>query len=393
MTCDSLVFRRVRWRILREAHSAETRYDQFVPRSYYRDLDDDGMIIVGRSAKGMKSREIVRRAIEFDAPPRLPFFLGGSWSNKLSAVIEGFPNDVCDCSEMDRQESGWFFDNPVQDDWGCQWERTDVKNMGQVVGHPLEDWSALPAFRPPDPRNPFYFERIEGGIKDAGDRYVVLTSHFVLFERLHMLHGFARSLEDLYLEPEKIHRLLDLILAYQIEHIDEAARRFGDRVNGIFLTDDWGTQNNTFISANMFTEFFFDRYRQLFDSIHSHGWHVILHSCGKVNDFVPLFMDAGADVLNMQQPQAYGIKELGKVFAGKICFLTTVDIQATLPKQKLDAVRAEARELVENWSTPAGGLIVFNYGDSEGIGVTDAITEAMFKEFYDLRESWKKKRW
>lgn len=336
----------------------------------------------------MTSREIVRRAIEFDSPPRLPFFLGGSWSDKLSAVTENFPNDVCDCWEMDRQESGWFFDNPAPDDWGCVWKRTNINNMGQVVGHPLGDWSALSTYKPPNPRNPFYFERIEDGIKDAGDRYVVITSHFNLIERAHMLHGLDRVLEDFYFEPEKMHQLLDMVLAYKIEHIDEAARRFGDRVHGIFLTDDWGTQMGTFISKSMFEEFFFDRYKQLFDSIHGHGWHVILHSCGRVNDFVQLFMDVGADVLNLQQPRAYGIKELGSEFAGKTCFLTTVDIQATLPKEDPEAVRAEARELVEHWSTSKGGLIVFNYGDSEGIGVTDAIAEVMFKEFYDLREYW-----
>ena len=336
----------------------------------------------------MESREIVRRAIEFATPPRLPFFLGGSWSDKLSAVIQGFPNDVCDCWEMDRQENGWFFDNPDPDDWGCQWAKTEVENMGQVVGHPLAEWTALASYKPPNPRNPFYFARIEDEIKDAGDRYVVLTSHFNLFERLHMLHGFDKTLMDFYLEPEKIHQLLDIILEYKIAHIDEAAKRFGDRVQGLFLTDDWGTQNNTFISQDLFREFFFDRYTRLFNAIHEHGWHVMLHSCGKVNTFVPLFIEVGADVLNMQQPQAYGIQELGKVYAGKTCFLTTVDIQATLPKENTEDVRAEARELVKHWSTPAGGFIVFNYGDSEGIGVTDSIAEVMFKEFYDLRHFW-----
>ncbi len=124
--------------------------------------------------------------------------------------------------------------------------------MGQVVGHPLADWDALSSYHPPNPRIRFYFERIEDEIKDAGDRYVVLTSHFNLFERLHMLHGFAKTLEDFYFEPEKIHKLLDIILEYKIAHIAEAAKLFGDRVNGIFLTDDWGTQNNTFISTAMF---------------------------------------------------------------------------------------------------------------------------------------------
>jgi hypothetical protein len=185
----------------------------------------------------MESKEIVRRAIEFDNPPRLPFFLGGSWSNKLASVIRNFPNDVCDTWEMDRQESGWYFDNPAPDDWGCKWQKTDLKNMGQVVGHPLEDWRALAAYKLPNPCNPYYFERIEDGIRDAGDKYVVITSHFTLFERLHMLHGFAQTLEDFYLEPEKTHQLLDRILEYKIAHLDEAARRFGDRVNGVFLTE------------------------------------------------------------------------------------------------------------------------------------------------------------
>ncbi len=336
----------------------------------------------------MERREIVRRAIEFGTPPRLPFFLGGSWSDRLAAVIKGFPNDVCDCWEMDRQERGWFFDNPEPDDWGCLWAKTELKNMGQVVHHPLEQWSALAGYRPPNPRNPFYFARIDAGIADAEDRYVVLTSHFNLFERLHMLHGFERTLEDFYLEPEKMHRLIDMILQYKLEHLDEAARRFGDRCHGIFLTDDWGTQQNTLISKDLFREFFLDRYRQLFDAIHGHGWHVILHSCGRVNDFVPFFIEAGADVLNMQQPQAYGIEALGAAFAGKVCFLTTVDIQATLPGGDADAVRAEARQLIKHWSTPAGGFIVFNYGDSEGIGTTDRIAEVMFREFYDLRNHW-----
>ena len=228
----------------------------------------------------MESREIVRRAIEFQTPPRLPFFLVGFWSDKSSALVRGFPNDVCDCWEMDRQVNGWFFDNPAPDDWGCRWAVTDVKNMGQVVGHPLEDWSRLPSYVPPNPRNPFYFERVADEMKAADDRYVVITSHFNLFERLHMLHGFARTLEDFYLEPENIHRLLDIVLEFKLEHLDEAARRFGDRVHGVFLTDDWGTQTNTFVSADVFREFFFHRYKRLFDSIHSHGWHVILHTAG-----------------------------------------------------------------------------------------------------------------
>ena len=336
----------------------------------------------------MTGREIVRKAIEFDLPPRIPFFVGSAWMDRLSVSIEDFPNDVWDCWEMDRQEAGWYFDNPDPDDWGCQWMRTEIDNMGQVVSHPLGDWANLSSYTPPNPRNPFYFARIEKSLREAEDRYVVITSHFNLIERLEMLHGFSRTHEDFYLEPEKIHKVLDMILEYKIDHFAEAFRQFGDRVHGIFLTDDWGTQQNTFVSRDIFKEFFLDRYRNLFDAVHADGWHAILHSCGRINDFVQLFIDAGVDVMNMQQPRTYGIEKLGESFAGKICFLSTVDIQATLPRGNAASVCDEAALLVENWSTPRGGFIVFNYGDSGAIGTTDEMTETMFRKFYELRYFW-----
>ena len=269
----------------------------------------------------MKSREIVKRAIEFRTPPRLPFF---------QHEVQSVPDDVCDCWEMDRAKRGWFFNRVGEDDWGCGWAVTDAKNMGQVVHHPLEDWAKLSTYRPPNPRDPFYFERLEKEMSDAGDRYVVVTCHFNLIERLHMLHGFSRTFEDLYLEPAKIEKTLDLILQFKVDLLDELDRRLGDRVDGLFLTDDWGTQEGTFISERLFEEFFLERYRRLVQAVHDHGWHFMLHSCGKINEFVPYFIEAGVDVLNMQQPRAYGIAEIGERFAGQACFLTTADIQATL---------------------------------------------------------------
>ena len=103
----------------------------------------------------MESKEIVRRAIEFDTPPRLPFFLGDFWGERLIQTRTDILNDVCDCWEMDRQKAGWFFDQPEMDDWGCGWEGSDAENMGQVKEHPLADWAKLDSYSPPNPRDPY----------------------------------------------------------------------------------------------------------------------------------------------------------------------------------------------------------------------------------------------
>jgi hypothetical protein len=99
-------------------------------------------------------------------------------------------------------------------------------------------------------------------------------------------------------------------------------------------------------------------------------------------------VEAGVDVLNMQQPRTNGLVEFGREWAGKVAFLTTTDIQKTLPAHDPQAVRAEARELVAHWSTPRGGLIVFNYGAGDSIGVNAAMTEAMFQAFVELKDYW-----
>jgi len=327
----------------------------------------------------MSSREIVARAIEFRKPPRLPF-----WQH----AVDFAPDDVCDCWEMDRARAGWFFDHPGEDDWGCIWSTTAQKNMGQVVGHPIQDWAKLDSYRPPNPRDPFYFERLEGEMANAGERYVVVTSHFNLIERVHMLHGFTDTLMDLYAAPEKVEKLMDMVLEWRVEMLDELHRRFGDRVNGLFLTDDWGTQEAPFVRPEMFEELFLERYRTLAAAIHGHGWHFIMHSCGRINDLVPYMIAAGVDVLNMQQPRCYGIEEVGRRFAGKVAFLTTVDIQATLPSGDPAAVREEAELLVKHWGTADGGFIVFNYGDPEALGVKPDIAEVMFKAFAEQMTYW-----
>jgi len=330
----------------------------------------------------MDSREIVRRAIEFETPPRLPFWQ--HWNHKMP----GFPDDVCNIWEMDRAEAGWFFDNPVSDDWGCGWRTTEEKNIGQVVEYPLADWADLDHYRPPDPHNPFYYDRLESLIDAAGDRYVALTAHSLLFSRLHKLRGFTATMEDFYLESERVNRVLDMIVDFKLQQCDELHRRFGDRIDALFVADDWGTQERTFISKKIFDQFFTPRYKKIFDAIHAHGWHVILHSCGRVNDFVPSFIEAGVDVLNMQQSRNYGLVEFGEEFRGKVCFLATVDIQTTMRRGIEEEISEEARVVVEHWSTPAGGMIAFDYGDWAALKVKPEMPEIMFDEFLKLSHYW-----
>jgi len=183
----------------------------------------------------MESREIVGRAIEFDRPPRFPFLIGPS--GIIERLVPGVPDDIYLCCELNRSKSGWVFGEPGTDDWGCVWETTDIKGIGQVKHSPLEDWSALGGYSPPDPTDEVYFERIPSLLDQVGEQYVVVLSHFNLIERLHLLRGFTRAFEDFYLEPEKVHRVLDMILDFKVRQFDELARRAGERVHQVMFEE------------------------------------------------------------------------------------------------------------------------------------------------------------
>ena len=60
-------------------------------------------------------------------------------------------------------------------------------------------------------------------------------------------------------------------------------------------------------------------------------YEYLCSGCGKVNEIVECYIQAGAHVVNLQQPRALGIEEMGRLYRGRIAFESLCDIQATLP--------------------------------------------------------------
>ena len=327
----------------------------------------------------MSSYEVVRRAIEFKGPDRLPLRFaalglsdthGIRW-NQLGA------GDRSKRQDLDR--------------WGCTWARTEQANMGQVKGHPLTDWSALDSYQWPDPHAPDLYEGMEERFVDSEGKYVTTGIGFLLFERMHMLHGFENTLSDLYLDREQLEELADRIVQFNLGVIENISHRFPNRIHGFWFTDDWGTERATFVRPEMWDDFFKPRYKQIFDAIHDAGWHVWMHSCGKVNAILEGLIEIGLDVINLQQPRALGIEEIGSQFQGRICFESLCDIQQTLPFKSLEEIKAEAELLLERWGHPDGGFILSDYGDGQAIGVELEKKQAMLQAFREA-DPWRKQR-
>ena len=321
------------------------------------------------------SIEIVKAAIQFKSPERLPVRMGCF---------------QCDDTVWIPRPTAGRVENGVSiDEWGCIWGRTEVKNMGQVTGHPLTDFSEHDRITIPDYNQKWRYETCEPVFKlaEKDAKYTQVGIFMVLFERMHSLIGFENALTGLLVDKDNAHAFTDKIVDAQIRLVRNYQERFGKRLHSFSMTDDWGTQQAAFISIDLWNEFFLPKYKKIFDAMHEGGQDVWVHSCGKVNEIIQGYIAAGVDVVNLQQPRALGIEEIGSRYRGKITFESLADIQTTLPKSIKSLIDDDADRLAKYWMSPKGGFVFSDYGDGEAIGAPVEAKLFMYQAFSRVSEA------
>jgi uroporphyrinogen decarboxylase len=206
----------------------------------------------------------------------------------------------------------------------------------------------------PDAHAEKRFDKADEHLKQNKDRYTRGTVWFTLFERLWMLRGYENMLVDPYMNETEFCGLRDRILEFNLAMIDQWLER---GINGIFFSDDWGSQKGLLINPDDWRKFYKPAYRKMFDRVHSGGAHVWMHLCGNITAILPDLIDIGLNVLNPVQPQAMDVKDLSREFGGKVCFHGGVDVQGTMIRGSQEDVRREAHELVDLFGSFNGGYI------------------------------------
>ncbi len=160
-----------------------------------------------------------------------------------------------------------------------------------------------------------------------------------------------------------VHRVFEGQCEIGIANLARINARAGGAVDAVFLCGtDFGTQSSTFCSAAAFRELYFPYYKRVNDWVHSHtGWKCFKHSCGAVERFIPLFIEAGFDILNPVQCSAAGMGagRLKAAYGERLVFWGGgVDTQKTLPFGTPDQVREQVLARCDVFSRNGG--FVFN---------------------------------
>ena len=304
----------------------------------------------------MTSREIVKRAVEFRCPPRLPLFFVNALRERADVLRISY-----------AQAESFPLKNTNYSEWGFMWDRRD-DTMGSPVNPPIDTWDKLGSFVPPDPCAEGRFSHLPEFFEKYGDLYYVADMQISGFSLACFLRGTGNLLEDFYLEPENLCKLLDMVVEFE----NGIIRRFAEfPICAIGFADDFGAQQSLLMSPAMWREFIKPRLAAQFKLVHSLGMHVYFHSCGYIYDIIQDLIDIGADILNLNQPDILGIEKLSRDFGGKVCFNCPVDHQTVAIHGTPSEIREYVERLYRNFNFPDGGYI----GHIEEYGCTGMSAE------------------
>ena len=160
-------------------------------------------------------------------------------------------------------------------------------------------------------------------------------------ERLVALRGgYTDAMVDMALEPEAVRDFLDDKLTQYLP------------VDYITYHDDWGTERDTFFSSAMMESMVLEPTKRIFDHMHSKGITVQLHSCGKIERFLPYMVEAGVNTLQIQA-RANDFKAYKEKYGDKLALEVMTMPQ---PGWTKDQVIENIRNIVDTYGE-GGGLV------------------------------------
>jgi hypothetical protein len=287
----------------------------------------------------MNSREIVTRTIRFMGAERLPYDLPDPYGADFYWVGMSPSPDA-------RPSSG-------MDEWGAVWKNLGQTNLGEVKDFPLKTWADFERMTIPDIHAAYRWQHLEGIREKAGDKFL-LADGISIYERVHFLRGLENTWLDIYDHPQELCHLVDILTEMNLAAIERYAALGAD---GLIFCDDWGLQNRLMISPNAWRKIWKPRYRRIFQAAHEAGLFTFLHSCGYIVDILDDLIEAGLDVIHMDQQENMGLELLGARFGGRLTFFAPVDIQHTMVYGTMDEIRAYCHKMANLLGRQEGGFI------------------------------------
>ncbi len=212
---------------------------------------------------------------------------------------------------------------------------------------------------------------------DRNEQYVMPFIAPGVFEQCHYLMEIQNCLMAFYDEPEHMHELIDFYTEWELKLAENICDYM--KPDGVFHHDDWGSQRSTFMSPDMFEEFFLPAYKKIYGYYKSRGANMIVHhSDSYAATLVPDMIDMGISVWQGVMT-TNDIPALIKKYGKDITFMGGIDsAEVDFEGWTKEIVEQKVKEACDDC-----GKYHFIPSASQGLpmstfpGVYDALTDAI----------------
>jgi len=173
------------------------------------------------------------------------------------------------------------------------------------------------------------------------------------------LRGVDQILMDLYVNPELARAIFRRITEFYCEYMRRTLEAADGNIDIVFTGDDFGTQQNTFMSNETWRRMLQDGFKQFVVIGHAFGCKVAHHTCGSIVGLIPDFIECGLDILNSLQPDVQGMDyaRIKAEFGRDIAFHGGMSIQKTLPYGSAEDVCNEVTDRIARLADGGGYIL------------------------------------
>lgn len=331
----------------------------------------------------MTSRDRVKRVANQQEVDRIPHYLPDNYDNDILWLWPDQPAPLQDWTPLGDHDH-------MIDCWGTTFQRVagGVLGRGEVLKPGLPEIVRQREFRFPDKNNPEYLKKISKQIeennKKENPQYCLGVMPFSsLNEGIHNITGIENMFLAYYEEPEALKALIARFAKAQRESI-RLMNEIG--CDGVMGYDDWGLQGSLMISIDMIREFFLPHYRENWAYARSLEMDVWLHSCGYIIELLPDLIDAGLNVVQMDQQENMGLENLAETAGDNLSFWCPVDIQRTMIEGSNEDIITYVRKMKQTLGTGRTGLISMAYTTPDDINHTPEKISVMCRAFREQEQ-------
>jgi len=199
-------------------------------------------------------------------------------------------------------------------------------------------------------------------LRQSTDKALLVVCGCNLFEWGTFLRRMDNFLMDLMCDTDNVEKLLDQLMIRHLATLEKVCKAVGDIVDIIRFGDDLGMSSGPFMDVDTYKTLFKPRHKILCDYVKSHSkMHTYIHSCGSISLLMPDLIEAGIEIFNPVQTNAWNMKPdfLKKEFGQHCTFWGGgIETAGTLNVGTPSQIKEQVLERLEIFSK--GGGYVFN---------------------------------